>query len=73
MWVWRIDYQDPYLGHLVGWAASQRKAKAALRTAFDEYEGPADTLSGSVTRVKIPTDKSGLIGWLNTNLTTDNG
>ena len=72
MKIWRCDIYDPALGQLVSWHASERKARQALAAFRQERSEPASGPEG-VSRIEIPTDKAGLLRWLNTHLTNDNG
>jgi len=71
MKVYRVDFQDAGEGCLVSWHASRREAEKYLHAQQrerGEAQGPE-----TVRAVEIPTTRADLIGWLNRNLTTDNG
>lgn len=72
MKVWRCQMYDEGLGAILSWHRSQREARASLREFQERREGPAVGPEG-VELVEIPTDKTGLIRWLNRNCESDNG
>lgn len=68
MKIWRCSFHgDPDLGNTQSWHPSKAAAMAARR---ELAEKPA---SCEIESVDIPTDKAGLIGWLNDHFNTDNG
>jgi len=72
MLVYRMEFSDPDSGSLVEWHAA--KADAGRRLKYlQEQRGCCATGPEGVSRVHIPTDKVGLIRWLNWHLNTDNG
>lgn len=73
MKVYKISYHHPDIGCQLAWAASQREAKKALREIIAGYDNPQDAEPGNIEQVDIPTDKAGLIDWLNRWVDTDNG
>ena len=72
MKVWRCDMYDSGLGALISWHPSERDARRDLAAFRRERVGPAVGPEG-VTPVEIPTDKVGLLRWLNAHLTSNNG
>jgi hypothetical protein len=69
---YRLNHGDANLGNAVTWFASERAAKQELARLRET--GELDTsYPSSIDLVNIPTDKAGLLDWLNANLTTDNG
>jgi hypothetical protein len=75
MRIYRIDWQDPADGHRVAWAGSARDAARRLREArqqvaenYDENAEPS-----GFSAVEVPTDKAGLLSWLNAYFDSDNG
>lgn len=70
--VWRCNKYDSGLGSVLSWHGSRREAQAALsefqRRREGESVGPEN-----VALVNIPTDKPGLLRWLNRNFESDNG
>lgn len=68
MKIWRCTFHgDPYLGTMLSWHRSKRDAMNG------RLELAEDVTSVEVDAVEIPTDKSGLVAWLNHNFNTDNG
>lgn len=72
MKIYRCDKHDAHNGQLVSWHANYRDAAANLRQHQRDRGGPPSGYEG-VTKEDIPTDKAGLISWLNNNFNTDNG
>lgn len=76
MKLYRVTWHDRDNGRLYAWIGTQREAHATLREIWDNYEGErADALNDPpvIEPVEIPTDKAGLLSWLNNNFTSDNG
>jgi hypothetical protein len=73
MKVYRISLHDPDMGRLLGWASSKAQAKRAARQLADAMPSPQEVESVSIVRIDIPTDRAGLIRWLNDNFISDNG
>lgn len=75
MRVYRCKFHDSDAGSLVSWHANKVEAQRTLRmlqiTAHQNGKGGLGV--ESVEPVDIPTDKAGLLGWLNRNFDTDNG
>lgn len=67
MKVWKAWTQHPHDGCLQVWASSERAVRALARNEW--------STQASITceQEDIPTDRAGLIAWLNENLATDNG
>lgn len=72
MRVYRCNCYDKDLGQLVSWHGSKREADQYLRN-FQKERGGETVGPESVALEEIPTDKEGLLRWLNANLSTDNG
>lgn len=72
MKLYRCTKYDNALGTLLSWHPNRRDAKAELRRHQLER---GDTACGPecVESVDVPTDKAGLLTWLNRNLHADNG
>jgi len=64
MIVYRLDILTGHEGCLVSWHPSYKMA----REHVDDYEG-----IWTIEKVNIPTDKPGLLRWLNIWYETDNG
>lgn len=73
MKIYRCTYADPHEGNVVSWHPSKVLADAYLKTMQDENRGGETSILDEVVAVDIPTDKKGLIAWLNRNLIRDNG
>lgn len=67
MKIWRASGTNACHGSVHVWEASERKVRALYINNFFG-EKPDD-----VVQIEIPTDKGGLIDWLNNHFTTDNG
>jgi hypothetical protein len=72
MKIYRCDKYDAHLGRLVSWHASRREAERVLRE-FQRERDDSSVGPESVEEVQFPTNKEGLLIWLNSNLNTDNG
>jgi hypothetical protein len=72
MKLYRCMKNDAGLGTLLSWHASKREADAELRRHQKAREDSASGPEG-VEAVDVPTDKAGLLLWLNANCNTDNG
>lgn len=72
MKLYRCMKNDAGLGTMLSWHANKQEAEAELRRHQKER---GDTASGpeAVEAVDVPTDKAGLLQWLNSNLSSDNG
>jgi hypothetical protein len=66
--IWRATIHDPDQGMLQVWAGSQREVR---RLALKAADGDRDAIT-LVELVNIPTDRRGLIAWLNLYVGTDN-
>lgn len=72
MTVWRCNCYDSNLGTLVSWWSSKQGATAKL-LRFTKERGEKAAGPEGVEQVTIPTDKEGLLDWLNAHFTSDNG
>lgn len=76
MRLYRCDFEDADRGRLVSWHANKVEAQRTLRMlqATARENGQLTGIGIElVAPVDIPTDKAGLLGWLNRNFDTDNG
>lgn len=71
MKVYRCNCADADRGTLVSWHANKAAAERALRD-FQRERDDAPTGPEGVHPVEIPTNKAGLLAWLNANFDTDN-
>lgn len=67
MKIWKAWTMHPQDGYVQVWASSERNVRQLAR---NEWSTQA---SITVEPVEIPTNKAGLIDWLNENFGTDNG
>lgn len=72
MKIYRCLVYDAQLGALLSWHATRQEAERELLKSQQERGGDAQGPEG-VRLMHIPTDKAGLIGWLNAYFKTDNG
>lgn len=72
MKVYRCMKNDAGLGTLLSWHASKREADAELRRHQKERNDQACGPE-SVESVDVPTDRAGLLQWLNSRVNVDNG
>ena len=72
MKLYRCTKNDAGIGTLLSWHASKRAADAELRRHQRERNGQACGPE-CVDEVIVPTDKAGLLVWLNTHVDVDNG
>lgn len=72
MKVYRVMIYDRDEGMTLTWFGNKRVAEKVLRDAQAERDEPAVGPEG-VEEVNIPTDKEGLLRWLNANFNRDNG
>ena len=72
MRIYKVIWQEPDMGVLQSWHASKREAEKALRHQQQEL-GDMGGGNGWIDAVDIPTTRAGLLNWLNTCFTTDNG
>lgn len=72
MKIYRCTKNDADMGSLLSWHSSKREAEAKLKRHQRER---GETACGPecVEAEDIPTDRAGLIGWLNRNFDTNNG
>jgi hypothetical protein len=77
MRVYRTHWHEPDTGTVQSWHPSKRRASEALRAikraVVEAGNDAGDCEPSGVEAVDVPTDKDGLIGWLNVWLNTDNG
>lgn len=72
MKVWRLGYHDRDMGRMLQWHPSRAEAVKAAHVVIDE--GPDYSMKDmDIDLVNIPTDKTGLLNWLNAHFDTDNG
>lgn len=72
MQVYRMEYHDPDDGSLLEWHSAKKDAVRRLKY-LQWKRGTSPAGPEGIEKVYIPTDKDGLIRWLNFNLSTDNG
>lgn len=68
MKLWKSYYHDPDHGIVVRWFSTRREAERHQR----EIAKDEDAAPGNIEAVNVPTDKAGLLNWLNIWVTTDN-
>lgn len=71
MKLYRHTMHDADEGTLFSWHASKADAMRAKRE-FEARRGESCD-AGQVEAVDVPTDKRGLLSWLNSNCNSDNG
>lgn len=69
MKLYRAAIYDKDGGTILSWFSNRAEAERWVKT---EQPTPAHGPFG-VEPVEVPTDRAGLLGWLNANMTTDNG
>lgn len=67
MTIWKAWARDPHEGYMAVWAASERDCRKLAKNSF------AGNKIEACFQVEIPTNKKGLIDWLNENLNRENG
>jgi hypothetical protein len=72
MRVYQLTLYDQDCGALLSWHPSMDAAKAALRVGISE-RGEKKTVLDTIEPHDIPTDKAGLLRWLNQHFKTNNG
>ena len=72
--VWKISFHDRDHGALVFWETNETAATMLLKSLQREQRECGQVSQGveRVQRINIPTDKRGLIRWLNENYRNDN-
>lgn len=71
MRVWKATFDDPDMGIMVCWGATRRLAEAQAESLLGVVPGePIGEID--VEPVDIPTDKGGLIEWLNLHFDREN-
>jgi hypothetical protein len=75
MKVYKVYYHTVAMGATIEWHRTKGEAEAAFSDAlaYREECGEGGCGPEGIEVVDIPTDKAGLIEWLNHNLSTDNG
>lgn len=73
MKVYKVHWHDPDNGCELRWYGSKAEATGALKAVLKSYEDASDAEPSGITAQDVPTDKAGLLLWLNVNLRTDNG
>lgn len=71
MRLYRVEFHAAHAGRLLAWEPNKRAAEARLRALRQEHgepQGPA-----GVEAIEFPTDKTGVLAWLNRHFDTDNG
>lgn len=70
MKIYRAVYWDRDLGQLFSWHSNKADAQRWVRQMLESgpSQGPAEAEA-----IDIPTDRKGLLEWLNANLQSDNG
>lgn len=72
MKLYRVNLGDRDIGRLVEWFGNKVDAERRLRHWQRENGTDNGGFPESIEAVSVPTDKAGLIRWLNANLGTDN-
>lgn len=70
MKLYEISIQSPDEGNVVAWASAMADAKKIAKQMKDEWSASNDA---AIKEIDFPTDKAGLLNWLNRNFTRDNG
>lgn len=75
MKIYRVSFHDSGLGTLLTWHTNKRAAVRDLREKQREAREAGNEPQGveDVEPVDVPTDRAGLVSWLNTHFNTDNG
>lgn len=73
MKLYRARIQTASLGCLQFWHASRRDAERAARDWLKENGDEDNASLSDIDRVDVPTDRAGLLRWLNVHFDTDNG
>ncbi len=71
MKIYRCAFHDASLGLMLTWHSSRRQAEHELRRLQSQRDAPSGV--EAVELVEIPTDRNGLLSWLNRNFGSDNG
>ena len=71
MKIYRCSFHDADEGLIFSWHSSKSEAVEALRSLRSERGGGNGV--EEVETLDIPTDRAGLLGWLNRTFTSDNG
>ena len=69
--LYKVSYYTAHDGLQIAWQGSITAARLR-RDAFEQMYGPAMGVN-IIERVIVPTNKAGLLAWLNTHFNTDNG
>lgn len=70
MKLYQVHYIDPDHGTCYEWFGQKRAACKRSLEITDQYNGEVTVTVGLT---EIPTDKAGLVEWLNHHFNTDNG
>jgi hypothetical protein len=70
--IYCVTLIDSFEGVVQGWAGSKREAKEKLAEMREDFGNPEDD-NGDIEQLDFPTDKAGLLSWLNAHFTRDNG
>jgi hypothetical protein len=70
--LYRADVFGPD-GSMLRWHTSKREAEREQARWIREEGDAAGLQAGAVRAVEIPTDRAGLVDWLNRHFNTDNG
>ncbi len=82
MKIWKCYWQDSSEGNCQSWHPNERAARKELaqikrgdseQHSAADFEGEASVEPCGVEAINVPTNKAGLIAWLNQNFNTDNG
>ena len=73
MKLYRVNLSDPGAGQVVEWFSNKRDADRRLRE-WQRENGPDNGGHPEyIQPTEVPTDKAGLLRWLNNNFDLDNG
>jgi hypothetical protein len=72
MKIYRCTKNHKDFGNMLSWHSSKREADAELRR-FQKERGDSPNGPEDVDVVDVPTDRAGLLAWLNAHFDCDNG
>lgn len=72
MKLYRVKLSDPGAGQVIEWFGNKRDADRRLRQWQRENGVGHGGFPEGVEPTEVPTDKAGLVRWLNANLDRDN-
>lgn len=72
MKVYCVDYFHNSLGHQKAWDGNMRDARKTAREVSKTHSDDVPD-KPTITPINIPTDKAGLLRWLNAHCDSDNG